>query len=485
MKHFANQLSTFAVLIVGILLFSACDDKETTLELSPHHLVFNADDTTEKSVAIETDATEWSYRVHTSNWLDVYTKPGEFKKLFIRTHKNSDVNGSRVAFITVSAGKTASVELSVEQLKKETNDLSVSQDHLDFNMNETGQKRITIDTDAPVWEAFTNAPWIKLEWIAQTLTVTVTEANPLGYVRSADIVITAGNALPLTITVTQGATVTLAVSPPTLSFLANGTGTQAVTVTTNVSGWVATSAAPWLTLTQSNNLLTVSASPNTTASVRYATITVTADGQVRTISVTQAAGAVPTIATRTYYRATGIQLNENLEFDASWTGEIIPNNSLPLSTVTITNWSGNWGPNIWCNYVDGKYRLDITSKIGDDTDDIHAGYMCMGTYNLTTKEIRLYPGVGYDVNYNAVTKVFDFSGTYNGLPTCIAMVAKNKNSGQWNTNRTYFNIYTNLKLELISTYSAEPQGNTNPNPPSGLEGRDISKNANVKIILPK
>ena len=485
MKPVTNKFTTFAVIFTGILCFIACSEKEPVLEVTPRYLIFHADDTDEKSVSVETDASVWSYHLKSINWLDVYTKPGEAGKLFFKTNKNTDSNSSRTASVTITAGKTSTVEIAVEQLKKETNDLSVTPDRLDFNMFETGEKYISIKTDAPFWEAFKNVPWLELRWLDQTLIVTSTETNRSGFARSAEVIITAGNALPLIVPVTQGATGTLEVSPSSLSFTASETGAQHVAVTTNMSGWVANTAASWLVLTQNNNLLSVSAFPNSASTVRYATITVMAGGQERTILVSQAAGVMMTIATRTYYRASGIQLNENLEFNANWSGEIIPNNSASVPNITITNWSGAWGPSIWCNYTGGKYRLDVTSKIGDDTDGIHAAYMCIGTYNRTTKEIRLYPGVEYDLNYNATTKILDFSGTYNGLPTCIAMVAKNKLTGLWNASRTYFNIYTNLKLEFTTaTYTAsETENSKNTNVSSGFEGTDITKDANVKIVI--
>ena len=484
MKHVTKQLSTIAVIIAGIFLFTTCEEKKTTLALSPHHLVFNADDSSEKSITIETDATEWSYKVNSANWIDVYTKPRQFNKLFVKTQKNPDIEGSRIAVVTVTAGKSTTAEFSVEQLKKETNDLSVSQDVLEFATSETGGKSISITTDAPFWDAMSVASWVLLYKHDQTLTVSL-QANPLGILRSAEIIITAGNALPVTVTVTQGVGInTLMVSPSYLTFAADATGVQVVTVTTNVPVWNATTDASWITLVMNGNLLSVSASPNITSSTRYATIRVTAAGaQQRTISVTQEAGT-RSIITRTYYHATGIQLNNNQEYNASWAGEVIPNNALAIPNITITNWSGIWGPSIKCNFVNGKYRLDITSKIGDDTDGIHAGYMCMGTYNHTTKEIRLYPGVDYDVNFNAVTNVLDFSGTYNGLPTCIGMVAKNKNTGQWNTNRTYFNIYMNLKLAFTSTYSSsEAESNGQANTP--FKGVELSKDGHVTIVVNK
>ena len=571
MKHFIIKLPTFAVIISGILFFISCSEKETDLNVNPHHLVFNAEDLSEKSFAIETNAKYWDFEINSLNWLDVYTKPNVKNKLFVRVHNNADTEGSRVGHITVSAGKSAMIDVTVEQLKKETNKLSVSLDNIIFYTSDTGDKHIEITTDAPGWDATSNASWLQLRKQGHTLIVSVSATSSQVVPLVAEITITAGNALPVIITVTQGGANYLLVSPAALTFSSYELSSQTVTVTTNAPGWHASCDVVWITLANNNNLLTVTASPNVTATPRYATITVTGGSQVRTILVTQsspeylsinptsiafsatetsskavtvttnaliwnatasdswlhigksaniltitplsnntststrsavvvvtagsatpvtllvtqAAGvAAVSINGRANYRATGVQLNENREFNSTWTGEIIPDYLASIPHISITNWSGNWGPTIFCNYVGGKYRLDVTSKIGDDTDGIHAGYLCMGTYNSVTKEIRLYPGVDYEINYNPTTRILDFSGTYNGLPTCVGMVAKNKNTGQWNTSRTYFNIYTNLKLELTSTYSGMPYyGNDSANPTvSGLNGIDISTDANIKII---
>lgn len=83
---------------------------------------------------------------------------------------------------------------------------------------------------------------------------------------------------------------TLTVNPSSLSYTAAGES-KTVTVTSNTS-WTATSSANWLTISPSsgsnNGTITAVAAANTSSSQRTATITVSGSGITRTISVTQA-----------------------------------------------------------------------------------------------------------------------------------------------------------------------------------------------------
>ncbi|MBQ1652932.1 MAG: choice-of-anchor J domain-containing protein, partial [Bacteroidales bacterium] len=84
---------------------------------------------------------------------------------------------------------------------------------------------------------------------------------------------------------------TLSVSPSSLSYTAAGES-KTVTVTSNTS-WTATSSASWLTISpasgSNNGTITAVASANTSSSQRTATITVSGSGvNAQTISVTQA-----------------------------------------------------------------------------------------------------------------------------------------------------------------------------------------------------
>ena len=294
MKRFVNNFSTLAVLISGILFFVACDDDDPTLVVRPNQLVLNADDTTEKFITIETTAANWSYKVNKNDWLEVYTNPGDYKRLFIRTQKNMDPAKPRVAYITITAaGNKASTEIKVEQLNKETNDLSVSQNYVDFNLYEIGEKRLIVTTDASSWVALTDASWLQLDRQNQTLIVSAIQTNPLSIARTAEIIVTAGNALPIVVTVTQGQrgeiTNMLSATPSALIFEASSPGTRLLTITSNVHSWTASSNASWVSLSKNTDLLFVSVLPNSTSAVRTDSITITAGDQTMKVLVTQAA----------------------------------------------------------------------------------------------------------------------------------------------------------------------------------------------------
>lgn len=124
-----------------------------------------------------------------------------------------------------------------------------------------------------------------------TFNVTTAE-NTTGASRTGTITVTAGDADPVTVTVTQEAQDTLSVSPESLTFDYTGTPAQDVTVTTSASSFAATADQAWVSIGQSAGSFTVSAAENTTGASRTATITVTAGTAAPvTVTVTQNAQA--------------------------------------------------------------------------------------------------------------------------------------------------------------------------------------------------
>ena len=87
---------------------------------------------------------------------------------------------------------------------------------------------------------------------------------------------------------------TLTVSKDALSFTKDA-GTQTVTVTTDATGWSYTCDASWITVTKSNNTLSV-AVPANTGLLRSGTITIQANEKRKVITVEQAIGMASTSA---------------------------------------------------------------------------------------------------------------------------------------------------------------------------------------------
>jgi hypothetical protein len=153
---------------------------------------------------------------------------------------------------------------------------------------------ITVTTDQEAWNAVSNQAWLVVTKAADSFTVRAISANITGKPRTATVTVSDGNATPVTVAVTQEKRAappppSLAVSPDSLSF-ASAAGSQAVTVTTNQSYWMAADDATWITLTQAGTSLTVRVTANTTAAARTGTVTVLSGAATPvTVVVTQEA----------------------------------------------------------------------------------------------------------------------------------------------------------------------------------------------------
>ena len=198
-------------------------------------------------------------------------------------------NIARIGAITLCA-------MLFSTCKKEKDDtLSVTPQFLEFTADDTGEQSVTVESNTK-WTHDNKDGWIEISKNDDGFVVTVKHYTNTTDPRNGVINVTAGKAKPMTVNVTQLAAVknTLTVSPASLSFAANPTSPQTVSITTNASGWEPSAgAAGWLSLEKAGNTLMVSAGANTGTSQRSASITVNAgNADPATINVTQA-GAVP------------------------------------------------------------------------------------------------------------------------------------------------------------------------------------------------
>jgi hypothetical protein len=268
MRHIRFSFLKYAIMAFGLLLLSSCrEDDPDTLLVSPTEFTFAADDTKKEIAVVATNVDTWSFQ-KSDSWV---TANQESDKLYISV-VNNETGNPRETTISVIAGKANPVTITVKQSAR--NKLSISPEALLFDAGESGSKVVTVDTDAPGWDAKTDGSWIKLDKQGNTLNVSA-EANP-GSNRNAKITITAGNAAEKTITVTQAERNTLFISPSSLLFASDETGEQPVTITTNAPDWEATTEADWITFSKQGNTLLVSVSENTGLSDRDATITIAA-----------------------------------------------------------------------------------------------------------------------------------------------------------------------------------------------------------------
>ena len=98
----------------------------------------------------------------------------------------------------------------------------------------------------------------------------------------------------------------------------------------------------------------------------------------------------------------------------------------------------------YCDFKDGKIVMDNHTEVAND-GATHKGYFQAITYDKSASKVYELPG-DYVVAYDRTNRILDFSGTYNGLPVLVGVVAKNINTG--NIDGVFTQMYANLKLQL-------------------------------------
>ena len=149
-----------------------------------------------------------------------------------------------------------------------------------------GTTVISVTTNQTSWSASSDETWCKVtDKTAGQFTIAV-DPNSTASTRDATVTITAGNATPVRITISQqGASPTLSITPAagTIVFSASSQDEQFIySVTTNLSTWeveVTPAEASWCKVTKDtgNSRFTIKADANLSTSSRgAATVTVTA-----------------------------------------------------------------------------------------------------------------------------------------------------------------------------------------------------------------
>ncbi|MDR2915218.1 MAG: hypothetical protein LBV74_10370 [Tannerella sp.] len=416
-----------------------------SFSVSPTSLSFQASETGDKTIAVNTNAENWD-AISDASWITLTKQTGTLK-VTVGT-KNTQTT-ERTANIKITAGNAPDITVKVTQGAATT--LSVNATSLSYEATETGEKSVAISTNASSWSATASASWITLSQSGNTLKVNVTSANTNTSARNANVTITAGDATPVVISVTQAAATSLSVNPTSLSYGASETGTKSVTVTTNASSWDATANASWITLSKSGNTLSVRiSSANTATSTRSATITVTAgDAASTTLIVTQAAATgTPGGIVKSSYSATGTVFFSSLGSATSWSGIITPYGSSGSKTYSITNW-GNEGITVWLDESNGKIMMDITTSVAHTSGYTHYGYFRAGI--VVNGVLNVISDYVHPVSYNSSTKVLDFSSTtFQGYQVYVGIAAYK--SGV--LDDFFTNFYRSVKFSLTSTSSA-------------------------------
>jgi hypothetical protein len=308
------------------------------LSIEPEVLSFEPDETV-KTVSVKTNASSWNAtEAPDVEWVNL-SKQGNTLTVTVLPNANTD---GRSATIKITAGNADEKTLTVTQAKAHT--LSVSKASLSFEAN-ASEETVTVTTTAPKWEAATSASWVTLTQQDNKLKIEVSENNSA--VRKATVKITAGTAPEITVEVTQKIH-TLSLSPTSLSYNADETGTKTVTITTNASSWNATTSASWVQLTQQGSTLRVNVNAtNTSTSARSATIRVIAGSALeKAVTVTQS-GKQETLSVSP----------TSLLYSAAETG---------TKTVTVTTNASSWNATTNVSWIQltpqgGTLRVNVIS----------------------------------------------------------------------------------------------------------------------------
>ena len=209
------------------------------------------------------------------------------------------------------------------------------------------------------WEvSVLDGDWLTVEKIeADSIAIQLTVTDNLSDQTRETVVYVSGATATAELTVTQlGIAPALVVEPTKVEFASEG-GKQSVSVTSNVA-WEATTTAEWLTVTQGEDGVTITAELNPTTDERKATVKVATEFSVSaTIEVAQAAAAEP------------VRIRDNEACFVPYTEVIYKDESrkgYDITNVFDNNLDTYWScPNsgIEDNAVltfvfDGRYRID-------------------------------------------------------------------------------------------------------------------------------
>jgi hypothetical protein len=446
-------------LAIAAFALASCEKEPggPSLAVSPAALSFAAGDTSPKTVAVTTKAREWKADTDTP-WI---TLSQEGAALTVSVNSPNIGTAPREGIIGVTAGRAEPVMITVTQEATQT--LSVSPASLTFAAGESGYKSVTVTTNASDgWKASWSADWFEVSSASDgRLVVTVEGLHYGSSSRSGGITITAGNAEPVTLNVTQAPTAyTLTISPSSLEFGATETGSKSVSISTNApGGWEARESTSWFSLSGggSTSVLTVTVTEaNTSESPRSGTITVTAGTVTRELTVTQSGSALAfgDIKYGTY-SATGTPSFLDSPGPRSWSGTIRPVSSGQY--YELTNFGGVSDITVQLKFDQGKIYMDGVTKVAenDNYNGYFRAYYEEGIYWTIMGADYQHP-VAYD-KANRTLTFGSYITTESSRPQAELGVVAIPKSG--NNYGVFTDLYTNLQLKLTfsSTRAESPE----------------------------
>ncbi len=235
------------------------------------------------TIFVITDQPIWVHSISKNgDWL---TTTQEKDRLIITVAENTK-EGERKATINISAGG-ASEQVCITQQMMALLSLSASEITL---AGDASTESLYIDTNQLKWDfhIFQTGDWLTASQSDDRLLLSTT-ANTTSAERMATIVISAGE-LSEQVEVTQKVLGYLTVTPTDI-VLSGEASSESISVSTNLPSWEyrISQTGNWLTVSQSNDRITLTATANTTSAERQATIFITVGELSEQVSVRQKA----------------------------------------------------------------------------------------------------------------------------------------------------------------------------------------------------
>ncbi|MDR1723934.1 MAG: BACON domain-containing protein, partial [Tannerella sp.] len=320
----------------------------------------------------------------------------------------------------------AMISLLVFNACKEDPTLSVSQNSLSFTAEETSAKTVGVETNQDYWVASSSESWVTAQQNGNQLSVSVSKNESFQSDRNATITVSAGEAVPVTISVTQEKTTRyLSVGESTVSYAYDQTGDKAVPISTNDKNWKVSTTATWFTakkLNESTLVVTV-AKANSTITALSGVISVTGEdgGDGQSITVTQGA-APPSISIS--------PSSLSFEYNAS-----------SSKSVTVTSNDANWtvkSNNTWITV--SKSSASVSVSVSNNTSTSSRS----GTVTFTagsgstavTKELSVTQTGTPATNTLSVSPT-SLSFTYNATSAQTVTVTTNASSWSYSTTSSW------------------------------------------------
>ena len=180
------------------------------ISVAPTSLLFRASGNGPQTLAVTTNVEDWTYvadfgKNEQKDWFTVTPDDADPKSLTVTVTDYTETDGERTGSIDFSAGE-AKVSVPVRQSARDMVEV-IPSEPLTFSWNDAEGVALEVTTTADSWEAAVDTEgegWITADKENSTLTISVSP-NDSESSRSGKVTVSAGNAVPVEIQVTQTA----------------------------------------------------------------------------------------------------------------------------------------------------------------------------------------------------------------------------------------------------------------------------------------